>query len=91
MKKLPLIVLFAATVGCGGSGVPDADNPLSGPPGCDQNAYTALLSSEIAQLVLACSQFQSLDDCPQTTKQPIQDAFKKKFEDWGKCNKEGAQ
>lgn len=83
MKKLPLLALIVLLSACGASSQP-AESPLSGPPGCDEVQYAKLVSGEAAELILACSAFASLDDCPSNSKQPIIDKYEKKFEEW-KC------
>lgn len=85
-KTLWLLICFAA---CGPSGVPNS--PLDGPPGCDEKAYAALVSGATADMVLACSEFDSLDDCPSNTKEPVTKKWKKKFDDWAICSTDSSE
>lgn len=88
LMKSTLAALLLIVAGCTGSSQPP-ESPLSGPPGCDEKAYAALVGSEVAELVLACSQFKSLDDCPTVTKKPIQDKYQEKFDKWRGCDEDG--
>lgn len=75
---LLLPVVFA--LACAGT-----DSEANYPEGCRDADLAALTAKHTQELVLACSEYDSLEDCPSEYQEQINKAFEEKYAAWRDC------
>jgi len=76
------VLSAVALAACGPLPPPVEPNETSD---CDMTALAKLQSRFAAQLLLRCSAFESLDDCPEPVQSQVEEEFSHEFDAWINC------